>query len=197
MYRTLARSFKHLSAAAALAVTFGGNASAATFDFGSAMLDVNDLATQFALSTTIWPSTWGANAFIGAVAVDYSGTSSGVTTSNVAGGGVTAVGTSTAQGPGGTYDVWFTLGQGSADRLGQSETVNWQASGLTGGEITNVALHVQGLNTANFAEGSMWLTPGGGATPVPEPGTYALFLVGLLGIGFLMRKRVSRFALPA
>ena len=162
------------------------------------MLDVNDLATQYSLSTTTWPATWGANAFIGAVAVDYSGTTSNVITSNVSGGGVSSVGTSSAAGPGGSMDVRFTLGQGASNRLGQSETVSWNATGLSGGEITNVALHVQGLDTNNFPGGSIWLTPGGngGTPPIPEPSTYAMFILGLLAMGFLARKRVSGFPLP-
>jgi len=197
MHRTLAGSFKHLSAAAALAVTFGGNANAATFDFGSATVDVSDVATQFSLSTATWPSSWGTNAFIGALAVNSGAASSAtVTNGSVSGGGVSTVGVSPGSGPGGDFDFRFTLGQGSADRMGQQESVNWEASGVTGG-VSNIALHVQGLDTNNFPGGSIWLFTGGNTTPVPEPGTYALFLVGLLGIGFLMRKRVSRFALPA
>lgn len=190
------RTLKQLLAAAAIA-TCGANVSAATFTFDNATLDANDLATQFTLSTTTWPATWGANAFIGAVAVDYSGSVSNVTTSNVSGGGVTTVGTSSAAGPGGGMDLWFKLGAGgSSDRLGQSETVNWDASGLTGGEITNVALHVQGLDNSNFPGGSMWLTAGGGNTPaIPEPSTYAMFILGLLAMGFLARKRISGFPL--
>ena len=195
--RKLAGSLKHLCAAAAIA-TCGGNVYAASFDFGSVMLDVNDLATQYSLSTTTWPETWGANAFIGAVAVDYSGTTSNVITSNVSGGGVSSVGTSSAAGPGGNMDVRFTLGSGgSSDRLVQSESVSWNATGLSGGEITNVALHVQGLDPNNFPGGSIWLTPGGGTTPaIPEPSTYAMFILGLLAMGFLARKRVSGFPLP-
>ena len=193
------RNLKQLLAAAAIA-TCGANVNAATFTFDNATLDANNLATQFSLSTTTWPATWGANAFIGAVAVDYSGSSSSVSTSNVSGGGVSTVGTSPGSGPGGAFDFRFTLGAGgSADRLGQSESVDWNASGLTGGEITNVALHVQGLDTNNFPGGSMWLTPGGGNTPaIPEPSTYAMFILGLLAMGFLARKRLSAgFPLPA
>ena len=190
------RTLKQVFAAAAIA-TCGATAHAqSSFTFDSAMLDINALATEFTLSTSTFPTTWGANAFIGAVAVDYSGTSSGVTTSNVTGGGVTTVSTSSASGPGGSFDIRFGLGGSSSDRLTANETVSWNVSGLTGGEVTTVALHIQGLDTANFAEGSIWLTPGG-TPPIPEPSTYALFLLGLLAIGFLARKRVSGYPLPA
>ena len=188
--RKLSRSVKYLAFAAVVAC--GGNVYAATFNFDNATLDVNDLATQFSLSTTAFPSSWGANAFIGAIAVDAGGSPS-VVGGSVSGGGVSSVDVSNGSGPGGDFDFRFKLGgPGSSDRLVQSESVNWQASGITGG-VTNIALHVQGLDTANFPEGSMWLTPGGGSTPaIPEPSTYAMFILGLLAMGFLARKRIAQ-----
>jgi len=194
MIRRLTRSLKYMLAAAAIGMS--GGVYAATFTFDNATLDVNDLATQFSLSTSAFPSTWGANAFIGAIAVDASGSPS-VVGGSVSGGGVSSVGTSSGGGPGGDFDFRFTLGgPGSSDRFVGSESVDWQASGIS--NITNVALHIQGLDTANFPEGSMWLTPGGSTPAIPEPSTYAMFILGLLAMGFLARKRLSAgFPLPA
>ena len=187
--RKLLRSVKYLAFAAVVAC--GGNAYAATFNFdGGAVLDINDLATQFSLSTTTFPSTWGANAFIGGIAVDATGTPS---VGTVSGGGVSSVSTSPGGGPGGGFDFRFNLGgPGSSDRFVGSETVDWQASGIS--NVTNVALHVQGLDTNNFPGGSMWLTAGGngGTPPIPEPSTYAMFILGLLAMGFLARKRMTQ-----
>ena len=186
--RRVSKSVKYLAFAAVVAC--GGNAYAATFDFGGgAVLDINDLATQFSLSTTTFPSTWGANAFIGGIAVDATGTPS---VGSVSGGGVSSVSTSPGGGPGGGFDFRFNLGgPGSQDRFTSAESVTFQTSGIS--NITNVALHVQGLDTANFPEGSMWLTPGGGTTPaIPEPSTYAMFILGLLAMGFLARKKIAQ-----
>lgn len=179
-----------LAASAAAFATCGWNAHAATFTFDGATLDLDALASSFSLSTSAFPASFGPSAFIGAMAVDFSGNSSGVgvASGSVSGGGVTTVGVSPGGGPGGQFDFRFTLGSGgSSDRLTQSEAVNFQATGL-GGEVTNVALHLQGLNPDNFPGGSLWLLSGVTATPVPEPGSYALFLLGLIGLGFMMRK---------
>jgi hypothetical protein len=183
-------SFRHYLVAAA--VVLGGNAYAATFNFDDAMLDLT--GSTWTLTTNDWPTAFGTSAFIGSMVVDYSGNSSGVVVdSTLSGGGVTVVSTAEGSGPGGQFDFRFNFGSGgSSDRLTELETVSWQTSGLTGGEVTNVALHLQGLNTANFPEGSMWLLTGNTATPVPEPSTYALFILGLLGLGFMMRKRLNR-----
>ena len=190
-----AGSFKRYLVAVTVAFgTCAGNAYAATFTFDNATLNLDELAWTFSLSTADWPASFGSSAFIGSMVVDFNGSSSGVSVADgsVSGGGVTAVSTANGSGPGGQFDFRFNFGSGgSSDRLTELETVNWQASGLAG-EVTNVALHLQGLDTASFPEGSMWLMTGGTPTPVPEPSTYALFILGLIGLGFMMRKRLNR-----
>ena len=191
--RNFTGSFRRYLVATAVAVgTCAGNAYATTFTFDNATLNLDELAWTFSLSTNDWPAAFGSSAFIGSMVVDFAGTSSGVSVVNgsVSGGGVTAVSTANGSGPGGQFDFRFNFGSGgSSDRLTELETVNWQASGLVG-EVTNVALHLQGLNTDNFPSGSMWLTPGN-TPPIPEPSTYALFILGLIGLGFMMRKRLN------
>jgi len=192
--RKLAGFFRGHLAAAAVAVvgTCAGNAYAATFTFDNATLTLNEPAWAFSLSTADWTASYGPNAFIGSIAVDLNGNSSGAAVSGVSGGGVTAVSVAPGGGPGGDFDFRFNLGSGgSSDRLSALETVSWQASGLTG-QVTNVALHVQGLNTDNFPGGSLWLFTGNNAAaPIPEPSTYALFILGLIGLGFMMRKKLK------
>ena len=185
----------HLAVAAvAVAGMCAGNAYAATFTFDNATLNLDELTSAFSLSTADWTATYGPNAFIGSVAVDLSGSSSGVgvASGSVSGGGVAAVSVAPGSGPGGAFDFRFNLGSGgSSDRLTGLETVNWQASGLTG-QVTNVALHVQGLSTDSFPGGSLWVFTGNNAAaPIPEPSTYALFVLGLIGLGFMMRKKLK------
>jgi hypothetical protein len=192
MSRWICNSFRRYLVAAAVALgTCAGNAYAATFTFDDAILDLT--GSTWTLTTNDWPTAFGTSAFIGSMVVDYSGNSSGVVVdSTLSGGGVTVVSTAEGSGPGGQFDFRFNFGSGgSSDRLTEQETVSWQTSGLTGGVVTNVALHLQGLNTANFPEGSLWLTPGN-TPPIPEPSTYALFILGLIGLGFMMRKRLNR-----
>lgn len=50
--------------------------------------------------------------------------------------------------------------------------------------------HVQGIQGALTSDGSSWVIPGPVA-PVPEPSTFILLGVGLLGAG-LMRRRISK-----
>jgi len=175
------------------ALVFGSGVQAATYSFGSLLsgggpasvhfadLDINDLGSghwSFSLYN-IDLSVFGSDAFIGSMAVDGT-TPSSVTT--VGGGGVSDVGTNPGGGPGGSFDFRYVFGGGS-DKLITTETISWDAYGL-GSSLPidgELALHVQGTS---FSPDSAWYV-----SPVPEPETYAMMLVGLGLIGFSLRNQ--------
>ena len=117
------------------------------------------------------------------VLAEMNTTASSVTT--VAGGGVNSVGTNPGGGPGGSFDFRYVLGGGS-DKLKTAETISWDAFGLGSSLPINgdLALHVQGTS---FSPNSAWYV-----SPVPEPETYAMMLIGLFLIGFSIRKQKVR-----
>jgi len=175
------------------ALVFGSGVQAATYSFGSLLsgggpasvhfadLDINDLGSghwSFSLYN-IDLSVFGSDAFIGSMAVDGT-TPSSVTT--VGGGGVSDVDTNPGGGPGGSFDFRYVFGGGS-DKLITTETVSWDAFGLGSSLPSNgdLALHVQGTS---FSPDSAWYV-----SPVPEPETYAMMLVGLGLIGFSLRNQ--------
>lgn len=185
-----------ISMIATSALVFGSAVQAATYSFGTLLsgggpssvrladLDINNLGSghwSFSLYN-IDLSVFGPGAFIGSMAVDGA-TPSSVTT--VAGGGVNSVGTNPGGGPGGSFDFRYVLGGGS-DKLKTAETISWDAFGL--GSLLpingDLALHVQGTS---FSPNSAWYV-----SPVPEPETYAMMLIGLCLIGFSIRKQKVR-----
>lgn len=185
-----------ISMIAASTLVFGSAAQAATYSFGTLLvgggpasvhladLNINDLGSghwSFSLYN-IDLSVFGSRAFIGSMAVDGT-TPSSVTT--VSGGGVSNVGTNPGGGPGGSFDFRYVLGGGS-DRLQTAETISWDAFGLGSSLPINgdLALHVQGTS---FSPNSAWYV-----SAVPEPGTYAMMLIGLGLIGFSIRKQKVR-----
>lgn len=185
-----------ISMIATSAFVFGSAAQATTYSFGTLLsgggpanvhladLDINDLGSghwSFSLYN-IDLSVFGSGAFIGSMAVDGA-TPSSVTT--VAGGGVSSVSTSPAGGPGGSFDFRYVLGGGS-DKLQTTEAISWDAFGLGSSLPINgdLALHVQGTS---FSPSSAWYI-----SPVPEPETYAMMLIGLGLIGFSIRRQKVR-----
>lgn len=173
----------------------GSSAQAASYHFGHLLstgggptnihfadLEINDLGSghwSFFLHN-INLSTFGSGASIDAMAVDGV-TPSSVTT--VSGGGVSNVSKNPGGGPGGGFDFRYIFGRGS-DTLVTGESVSWNAFGLGSSHLPingELALHVQGTQ---FSPNSAWYT-----SPVPEPETYAMFLVGLGLLGFSVRNR--------
>ncbi len=176
------------------ALVIGSGAQAATYHFGNLLsgggpaavhladLDINDLGGghwSFFLHN-INLSAFGSGAFVGAMAVD------GLTPSSVTvvpGGGVSTVSKNPGGGPGGSFDFRYDFGRGS-DKLKTGETVSWDAFGLGSSHLPingELALHVQGTS---FSPSSAWYV-----SPVPEPETYAMLLIGLGLLGFSARLR--------
>ena len=85
--------------------------------------------------------------------------------------------------PGGDWDFLFSFGQANADRLLGGESVSWTASFAAPVTLTGMALHVEGLTSAQGD--SAWYVP----SPVPEPETYAMLLAGLGMVGLMARRR--------
>jgi hypothetical protein len=185
-----------ISMIATSAIVFGSAVQAATYSFGTLLsgggpssvhladLDINNLGSghwSFSLYN-IDLSVFGSGAFIGSMAVDGA-TPSSVTT--LAGGGVNSVDTNPGSGPGGSFDFRYVLGGGS-DKLKTAETISWDAFGLGSSLPINgdLALHVQGTS---FSPNSAWYV-----SPVPEPATYAMMLIGFCLIGFSIRKQKVR-----
>ncbi|HWA38931.1 MAG TPA: PEP-CTERM sorting domain-containing protein [Burkholderiales bacterium] len=109
--------------------------------------------------------------------------------------GVSQVGlNANSAGPGGSnvWDFNFTYPTSGAHqgayRLTANETVEWYAAftAPTSFALPPFALHVQGLTNAQG--GSAWYTPTV-TTPVPEPETYAMLLVGLGLLALQVRRR--------
>jgi hypothetical protein len=196
--------------ALALAALLGaGAASAETLTFGTplsgtgptttfATLNVTQTGSgddwQFTLTAGDLTNIFGsANAFIGSLAIDAPGAESfnfggGLSLETAVGGGVGTVTAVNGGGPGGAFDFRLLFGGGN-DRLtaGESVSFSWQDSGIT--TITDLALHVQGLDgNANGNSSSVWYSPGGVTTPVPEPATLAMLAAGLGVLGWKRRR---------
>jgi len=132
-------------------------------------------------------SSFGSGAFLGSMSFDFNPDPAAqpVSTfiaSNV--GGVTTVGSTSGTGNSGLTDIDFgtSFGQGANNRLSQSDWVSWSISGLGNSGLSNMYVHVQGIDGGYSAK----YTP---VTPVPEPETYAMLLAGLGLIGFSARRR--------
>ena len=177
------------------AFLLGSTAQAATYHFGHLLssgggpadvhfadLDISDLGGghwSFFLHN-IDLSVFGSGAFISTMAVDGSAPSS-VTT--LAGGGVSSVTKHAGGGPGGSFDFRYDFG-GGTDKLKTTESVSWDAFGLGSAHLPSIrelALHVQGTS---FSPNSAWYV-----AEIPEPETYAMFLVGLGLLGVSVRRR--------
>ncbi len=134
---------------------------------------------SFTLSAFDLNAIFTNGSFIGAIAVDANNQP---IISNVV--GDTVVSVANGGGPTGVFDFRFDLTD-QQSRLTANETVSWDATFSQPTLLTSdsFALHVQGLTTEQG--GSAWYTP----TPVPEPETYAMMLVGLGMLGFTAKRK--------
>jgi hypothetical protein len=192
----------------AVAIALASASHAVTFQFGDllsgssgvvdpaaafATLDVNQLSGTtftYSLHANDLNTLFNSGAFIGSLANDLTTDPALPSITNVTGGGVTAVFTTDAGGPGGTWEFRYDFGTGG-DRLTANETVNWTATFSAPVTYTGnmFALHVQSLAQNGIGtNGSGWYIP----TPVPEPQTYAMMLAGLGLMGFTLRRRQKR-----
>jgi len=189
-----------------------GVARAAVYDFGSlltassgysapnsfasnpfARLSATDIGGgnwtfELSLNNNLF-SSFGTGAFIGSMSFDFTPDPinkpvSTFISSNL--GGVTSVKSTSGTGLSGLTDIDFgtAFGQRASNRLSQSDWVRWSVSGLyLGSSLTNMYLHVQGIDGGYSAK----YTPV--VSAVPEPETYAMFLVGIALVGFSARRR--------
>lgn len=100
------------------------------------------------------------------------------------GGGVTVVDPVNGGGPGG-FNFRYDFGDGGAsDRLTANESVTWHVGGLGSDPLPingQLALHVQ---ATSYSPDSAWYV-----SPVPEPETYAMLLIGLGLLGTAIRRK--------
>lgn len=169
-----------------------GSLFAGTFQpsasFASLSVTGSGSVYSFTLTANNLDTLFNTGAFIGAIAVNTS-TGTSPTVSAVSGGSPVSV--KPANGPGGEFDFWFDLTGKKQARLTSNESVSWTATfaqpvSFVGNEF---ALHVQGLTEAQG--GSAWYVNSVITTPVPEPETYAMLLVGLGLIGFMAKRKTT------
>ncbi|MDO8990638.1 MAG: FxDxF family PEP-CTERM protein [Sideroxyarcus sp.] len=184
----------------------GGTANATVYEFGNLLsggagVPVTGSFAKLSATDTgsgVWDfvltidndlfGTFGNGAYIGSMEFDFSSNPTNVTTlfldSNA--GGVTTVDSTNGNHTGGAiaFDFGTSFGQNAHNRLSQNDYVHWSVSGLGSGTLNNMYVHVQGIGT-NDESGKY--TPV--VTPVPEPETYAMLLVGLGLLGFSARRK--------
>lgn len=177
-------------------IIFGSGAQAASYQFGQLLagngpvnpyfadLDITDNGGgdwTFTLSALDLNTIFGASSFIGSLAVD------GVQPTSIstdAGGGVAAVSLQNGGGPTGIFDFRYDLINPQNDKLTGFESVTWHVGGMGSALLPSdgdLALHVQGIGANGD---SAWYV-----SPVPEPETYAMLLVGLGLVGFSLRRQ--------
>ena len=177
-------------------IIFGSNVHATTYQFGQLLagngpanphfadLEITDDGGgnwTFTLSALDLDTIFGTDSFIGSLAVD------GVKTTSIstdAGGGVANVSIQNGGGPTGIFDFRYDLINPQNDKLTGFESVTWHVGGLGSSALPSngdLALHVQGIGTNGD---SAWYI-----SPVPEPETYAMLLVGLSLVGFSLRRQ--------
>lgn len=187
------------------AFIIGSSAQASTYHFGQltsgsdpapspvhfADLTITDSNAdgnwEFSLSALGLDTLFNPGAFIGGLyVVEGTGVGSEPTSvSGVSGDATVDLKTNEVGGGGLHYDYRFIFGPGGANKLTDGETVSWVAnnmgtfSSFSDGQL---ALHVQGLTTD-----SAWYI-----SPVPEPETYAMLLIGLGLVGFTLRNQKSK-----
>jgi hypothetical protein len=162
----LAGTYQPSSTFASLSVTGSGN----VYNFTLTAYDLNSIFTS--------------GAFVSAVAVDTN-TGTLPIVSGVSGGSPVSV--QPSNGPLGQFDFWFDLTGPKKARLTANESVSWVATfaqpvSFEGNEF---ALHVQGLTT--LQGGSAWYV--NNTTPVPEPETYGMLIVGLALVSFMAKRK--------
>lgn len=122
----------------------------------------------------------GSQPFVGALSIDgdkvgYIGDVSGGSPVKMAKGG----------GPDGGWEFRFDLTGKKKDRLLDNESVSWTWFGGAG-RFTGIGAHVQGLDYDGAT--SAWYY----TVAVPEPGTTAMFLSGLVVLGAAARRRSAK-----
>ena len=182
------------------ALILGNSVQANTYSFGQllsgggpANVHFADLSATddgggnwtFTLTTLDLNAIFGTDSYIGSMAVVGTKPSS---SSTDLGGGVTVVDPKNGGGPGGSFNFRYDFGSGGkSDRLTANESVTWHVSGLGSDPLPidgQLALHVQ---ATSFKPDSAWYI-----SPVPEPETYAMLLIGLGLIGFTLRNQKSQ-----
>ncbi len=178
-------------------LVFGSGVQANTYSFGQllsgggpANVHFADLSATddgggnwtFTLTTLDLNAIFGTDSFIGTMAVV--GTEPASSSTDL-GGGVTVVDPANGGGPGGSFNFRYDFGSGgSSDRLTANESVIWHVSGLGSDPLPidgQLALHVQ---ATKFSPDSAWYV-----SPVPEPETYAMLLIGLGLLGATIRRK--------
>ena len=180
-------------------IIFGSSAQATTYQFGQLLAGSGPVSPHFAdleitddgsgnwtltLSALDLDTIFGTNSFVGSLAVD------GVKPTSIltdAGGGVTNVSIQNGGGPTGIFDFRYDLINPKNDKLIGFESVTWHVGGLGSSALPgngDLALHVQGIGASGD---SAWYI-----SPVPEPDTYAMLLVGLGLVGFSLQKQRAK-----
>jgi hypothetical protein len=100
--------------------------------------------------------------------------------------GVTSISRVNNNGPTGIFEFGDKFGQGASNRLQAGESVVWSQTFSSALTLISpeVGLKVQGIGDNGQLSGTY--TP---ASPIPEPETYAMLLVGLGLLGFHARRR--------
>jgi hypothetical protein len=198
-----------------LVISFDASSSTHTFDFGSklsgdgpaslnfASLTFDDAKHEFSLNFSDATNSFGNSAYIDLVAVDYT-LIRNIRVKNVSG-GVDNISFSKGNVPSSAYDFTFKVGNGE-NKLTNNENVDWFSSNFDFTKLASTsspfALHVQGislpkLNNRGYArEYEFDESDNRGLSgrytifsPIPEPETYAMLLVGLGVMGAVARRK--------
>jgi hypothetical protein len=96
----------------------------------------------------------------------------------------------------GTFDFDFTNVNGQPNGVVSANTVTFvlTGSGLSASQFTSVALHFCTASGSNCGPKTGFTTGTPGVPQVPEPGTLGLLGTGLVGLGGLIRRRLSSTA---